>query len=348
MSEMRSLLADTAARVMRDAGDAFSPRLWRTIEAAGLPAAAIDEQNGGAGADLGDAMTILRVAGGHALPAPLAETMLAAWIFSGSGIATLAGPLTVAPVERAALPTLARSGNGWRLAGTARFVPWAQAAASIAVLAAHEGGLMVVRVAADRCVLDRGKSLADEPRDDLRFDDVALAPEDVAPAGRGIDADALWRRGALARVAQMTGALEAVLELTVRYAGERVQFGRPIGKFQAIQQLVAELAAHVAASAVACDGAIAAAERSDATFEVAAAKARISEAAGLAAAIAHQVHGAIGFAREHRLNLYTRRLWSWREEFGDETYWWAWLGRTVARVGGDKLWPFLTDPRKPL
>ena len=348
MSEMRTLLADTAARVMRDAGDAFSPRLWQAIEDAGLPAAAIDEQKGGAGADLGDAMTILRVAGSHALPAPLAETMLAGWLLSESGLAVPPGPLTAAPVERAALPTLTRTQGVWRLAGNARFVPWAHGSAAIAVLAAHDGKLMVARVAPDRCLLERGKSLADEPRDDLRFDDVTLAPEDAAPAGRAVDAEALWRRGALARVAQMTGALEAVLELTVRYAGERVQFGRPIGKFQAIQQQVAELAALVAASGVACDAAIAAAERDAAAFEIAAAKARISEAAGPAAAIAHQVHGAIGFAREHRLNLYTRRLWTWREEFGDESFWWTWLGRTVARVGGEKLWPFLTDPRKPL
>ena len=291
-------------------------------------------------------MAILRVAGRFALPAPLAETMVAAWLLSESGLAVPPGPLTVAPVERAALPILARASGGWRLVGTARVVPWARDASSIAMLAAHEGHVMVARVAPDRLALTRGATLADEPRDDLRFDNVTLAAGDVAPAGRGIDLDALWRRGALARVAQMTGALEAVLDMTVRYAGERVQFGRPIGKFQAIQQQVAELAAQVAASGVACDGAIAAAERGAATFEIAAAKARVSEAAGLAAAIAHQVHGAIGFAREHRLNLYTRRLWSWREEFGDESYWWGWLGRTVAAVGGEALWPFLTDPSK--
>lgn len=329
MSEMRTILADTATRVMSGAGDAFSPRLWRALEEAGLAAAGVAEDKGGAGADLGDAMAILRVAGSHALPAPLAETMLAAWLLSESELAVPPGPLTVAPVERAALPKLARTREGWRLAGTARFVPWARDAAAIAVLAAHDGSVMVARVAPGRCALERGETLADEPRDDLRFDDVTLAPGDAAPAGRGIDADALWRRGALARAAQMTGALEAVLDLTVRYAGERVQFGRPIGKFQAIQQQVTELAAHVAASGVACDAAIAAAERGDATF-------------ALAAAIAHQVHGAIGFAREHRLNLYTRRLWSWREEFGDENYWWGWLGRAAAQVGGEALWPFLT------
>ncbi|HXQ52238.1 MAG TPA: acyl-CoA dehydrogenase family protein [Stellaceae bacterium] len=343
MSEMRSLLADAAARAMSGAGEAFSPALWRALEDAGLAAAWLAEDKGGAGADLGDTMAILRVAGRHALAAPLAETLLAAWLLSESRLAIPAGPLSIAPVERGALPTLARAGKGWRLSGEARHVPWARDAKALAVLATHDGRIHVARVAVDKSALTHGENLAGEPRDAVRFGDVVLAADAVAPAG--VDFDALWRRGALCRAATMAGALDEVLDLTVRYCGERVQFGRPIGKFQAIQQQVAELAAMVAASGVAADAASAAAERGNATFAIAAAKARIGEAAGPAAAIAHQVHGAMGFAREHRLNLYTRRLWSWREEFGDESYWWGWLGRAAARVGGDALWPFLTGPR---
>ena len=195
--------------------------------------------------------------------------------------------------------------------------------------------------------MTKGRNLAGEPRDELRFDHVMLAAEHVAPAGPGIDADALWRRGALARIAQMAGALEEVLALTIRYAGEREQFGRPIARFQAVQQQAALLAAETAAAGAAADAAIAAAERGDATCEIAAAKSRINEAAGIAAAIAHQVHGAMGFTREHRLNFLTRRLWSWREEFGDESYWWSRLGLAAAAIGGDALWAYLTDPDKP-
>jgi acyl-CoA dehydrogenase len=58
--------------------------------------------------------------------------------------------------------------------------------------------------------------------------------------------------------------------------------------------------------------------------------------------IAHQVHGAMGFTYEHRLHHYTKRLWSWRDDFGTEVYWNTLLGRKALEVGGDGLWPFLT------
>jgi acyl-CoA dehydrogenase len=68
----------------------------------------------------------------------------------------------------------------------------------------------------------------------------------------------------------------------------------------------------------------------------------VGEAAGIAAAIAHQVHAAMGFTHEHALHLSTRRLWSWRDEFGNEADWFAWVGQQAARVGGESLWAFLT------
>ncbi len=338
MSEMRGLLLETAERAMRVTPD----RLWPALEEAGLTRAAIPEAQGGAGADLGDAMAILRVAGGEALAAPLAETMLAGWMLATSGLAVPPGKLTLAPAAHGPLPRLAREGTQWRLSGTARFVPWAREASCIAVLAEGDGKLYVARAGLSGNAATRGDNLAGEPRDEVCFD--ALAIEAAAPAGIGRDEP--WLMGALARAAAMAGALDAVRDLTVRYCGERQQFGRPIGKFQAIQQQVAELAAHAAAAGATVDAAAAASERGTAPFEIAVAKARTSEAAGLAASIAHQVHGAMGFTREHRLNLYTRRLWSWRDEFGDESYWWNWLGRTAAQLGGDGLWPFLTRAHK--
>lgn len=129
----------------------------------------------------------------------------------------------------------------------------------------------------------------------------------------------------------------------MRHANERVQFGRPIAKFQAVQQQIAVLAANVAAAGAAAD----AAAHDGSRFAIAAAKARIGEAASLACAIAHQVHGAMGFTREHALHRFTTRLWAWREEFGDETYWWDWLGRDAARHGGSGLWPFVTAASTP-
>ncbi|MBA2535474.1 MAG: acyl-CoA/acyl-ACP dehydrogenase [Rubrobacter sp.] len=142
----------------------------------------------------------------------------------------------------------------------------------------------------------------------------------------------------------MAGALDRVLELSVGHAGERRQFGRPIGRFQAVQQQLALLAGVVAAAGAAVDAAVAAAGLGDAAFEVAVAKVRTGEAAGKAAAIAHQVHGAIGFTERHPLHQSTRRLWAWRDEFGSEGEWAERLGGIVASCGPENLWPILTAP----
>jgi acyl-CoA dehydrogenase len=138
--------------------------------------------------------------------------------------------------------------------------------------------------------------------------------------------------------------MEAALALSVRYANDRVQFGRPIGKFQAIQQQLARLAEEAAAASVAVDSAAAAVAvgRPSAGFAVAAAKIRAGEAAGRVAEIAHQVHGAIGFTHEHSLHYLTRRLWSWRDEFGTESEWSLELGRDLLTGGADRLWPTIT------
>src|SRR5260370_33935 len=79
------------------------------------------------------------------------------------------------------------------------------------------------------------------------------------------------------------------------------------------------------------------------TAEIAVAKLRVGEAAGTGAAIAHQVHGAMGFTYEHSLHHATGRLWAWREEFGNETQWAIELGHIVAERGADALWPFITQ-----
>src|SRR5262249_5811410 len=131
-------------------------------------------------------------------------------------------------------------------------------------------------------------------------------------------------------------------EQSVRYVTERKQFGRALAAFQAIQHNLAVLAGHVAASGIAADNAFRAADRGDPAFEVAVAKVRAGEAAGVGAGIAHQAHGAIGFAYEHSLHFATRRLWSWRAEFGNESRWAVRLGHEVAARGADRLWGELT------
>ena len=147
------------------------------------------------------------------------------------------------------------------------------------------------------------------------------------------------RRGALMRAIQIVGALERVRDLTVAYAAERRQFGQPLNRFQAVQQMLAELAGEVALAAAAVDAAVA--DPLSAKL-VASAKVAAGGAAGRGAAIAHQVHGAIGFTHEHQLHRWTTKLWAWRDEFGTESAWAEALGDLVARAGADRLWEVVT------
>ncbi|HQD14049.1 MAG TPA: acyl-CoA dehydrogenase family protein [Ottowia sp.] len=149
-------------------------------------------------------------------------------------------------------------------------------------------------------------------------------------AARAIGRDELPRElGAVVWAAQIVGALERVLELSVAFANQREQFGRPIGKFQAVQHQLAVMAEHVAAARIAAQiGCQGAGPLPDA-LQAAVAKARTSEAAALVAPMAHAVHGAIGVTAEFDLQLYTRRLHQWRGEYGSELAWQRALGRAV-------------------
>lgn len=311
----------------------FPEALWRAVNEAGFPdALAAGAENPGDLAGIEDAAAILREAGRHAAPLPLAETMIARWVLAGAGIKAPEGPLAIAPVVRGERIELVRG----RAVGRATQVPWARQAAGIAVLA--EGQVALVAPAA--ATVKKGKSLAGEPRDEISVD-AAVEAKQAAP---GVDGDLIFRLGALCRAVMMAGALDEALKLAVQYANDRVQFGRPIGKFQAIQQQLAVAAENVAAAGVAADRAVEAASgKGDLAFAVAVAKARVGEAAGKAAEIAHQVHGAIGFTHEHRLHHLTRRLWAWRDEFGVESDWQQELGRIAASRGGDGVWPLLTS-----
>jgi len=168
----------------------------------------------------------------------------------------------------------------------------------------------------------------------------------VAPAASGIGAAQLRAVGAAMRSLQIAGALAHITAISVQYAQDRVQFGRPIGKFQAVQQNLAVLAGQTAAAVAAANLGIEALSDPDLAhqeFLIAIAKTRVGEAATLACEIAHQVHGAIGFTKEYALQLSTRRLWSWREEFGGDPEWAARVGAYACRRGAGDLWPLLTD-----
>jgi acyl-CoA dehydrogenase len=150
----------------------------------------------------------------------------------------------------------------------------------------------------------------------------------------------------------MAGALQQAVDLSVQYAQEREQFGRPIGRFQILQHYLAEMAGEAAAARAAVENAAdvvaSGAPAGDVTLAVAAAKACTGRAVGIINRLAHQLHGAIGFTDEHRLQYTTRRLWAWRDEHGTDAEWAAVLGRAVGRAGGDALWDRVTSWPPPV
>ena len=376
MSEMRSLLVETAGRLFNDlaTNDHFEAAergelaraAWQLVELAGLARATVPENLGGTGSDFGDALMLVREAGKHALPLPLADTLLAQRLLALAGLPAQDGVGTIGPVAlrdqgaaaaRGSL-VLQRDGADWRLSGSLYRVPAARHADFLAALAEHEGQPVTVLIegaAVRAALLRQDVNWANEPRDNLGFDRLRLSAAVVGQPGAGLTPEDLRFEGALFRLVAMSGALGRVLNLTVRYVQERVQFGKPLGNFQAVQHGVAQLAAQVAAANAAADAAMHAVELSGegrltdaARFAIAAAKTRIGEAAHIANGFAHQLHGAMGFTQEHALHRSTRRLWAWRDEFGDEAEWAAWVGRVAVRLGSAGLWPFLTARDKVL
>ena len=290
--------------------------LWEQLEATGLADALLSEDAGGAGLGLGQVFGVLEQCGAHALPLPLGETMVARALLAQAGVARPAGSIALARGERladgglrcalvrsgqVAAAVLVQSGTEWRLLNTADAQGAAQALALDTALAWTAA-------------------------------QVQAAPA-VAVNG-ALDARTLQ---AAVVAAQMAGALSSVFQRSLQYANERQQFGRPIGKFQAIQHQLAVMSEHVFAARMAaqlgCSGAGVLPDR----LRVATAKARCSEAALVVSELAHAIHGAIGFTEEYDLQLFTRRLHAWRQTAGSEAYWYGVAGEALLDHPGMSL-----------
>lgn len=324
MSELRAILVEQVDRLVADGGGVALLRaveagewpasLWAGLEEQGLNLALVPEESGGVGLSWGDAAALWQVLGRHGAPAPIAETMLAAALLAAAGIEVPEGPLGLA-------------GQG--------AVPFGRHAARL-VLAKGTG----VALHAPGAV-SPGENIGREPRDGV------LPGDRIA---RGELPNALGPRAALLglaliRAALIAGALERILALAVDWANTRKQFGRAIGKFQAVQQQLAAMAGEVAAVQVAVQQAARAADArglAEAGFEIGCAKVVAGEAATMGAATVHQVFAAIGITEDHELHHFTRRLWAWREEGGTERFWAAEIGRDAMARGGASLWPDIT------
>lgn len=378
-----------------------APKLWDAFAQLGFWYISVPERSGGAGGTLADALEVLHQIGYYAAPIPAAETsLLGGWLLANAGLPLPDGGLS-SDLESSAgfprqaipltVPTLAvnRAANSVKVSatqnpgdttepfevelnGALRALPWGRCAQQVVFLTGGPDGdasgepapndrtpLTVVMADLAGSDILPARNMAGEPRDTAVFDR-ATATAVIAPPG--IDHTALRLRGALSRVALMAGALRSMAQLTVSYTNERIQFGRPIARFQAIQQhlvwaaqeaALAEMSARCAGRS--SEGAAAGAETAmpgagnavtDAGFEIAAAKLIANQAATRATKACHQAHGAMGMTQEYPLHHLSRRLWSWRQEYGGEAEWAQWLGTSTMSQGADGLYPLISSGKQ--
>ncbi len=347
-TEVRALFEDSIHRIL---GDQVTPAVLRNAEAgewqaqlfgvldqAGFARAMASEEFGGVGASWSDVFPIVFACGRHALPLALPESLAACWMLDNSGMQIPDGTLGIAQASSGT--ALSRQGGGWRLQGTLSGTPWGRAVDFVLTHVRHDGVDRLVLLNREAAIVIPDQNIAREARDRLEFNNAEVYA--LVPMPDAFPFDPIQTYGALVRSAQIAGAMDRIVNLCVQYANDRIQFGKPIGKFQAIQQQLAVLAADAASVTTAAEFAFAMAAQGEPAFATACAKIRAGEAAGKAAAIAHAVHGAIGFTYEHTLHYLTRRLWSWRSEFGTHAYWADKLGREVCAAGGAQVWPLIT------
>jgi alkylation response protein AidB-like acyl-CoA dehydrogenase len=349
LSEDGRMALDAADRILReqcgkelvDAAEAgeWPAELWTMLEDAGLPRACAPGRIGGAELPLGEGLSLLRLVGQYAVPVPLAETMIATLLLGEAGAESVPdGPLALALAGSGL--AVRKDGEDRLLTGRLQRIAFAPRATRILLVLPEASGASLVVLDPAGQLDEVGVNLAGEPLADLVLDELRIAPAQCLASER--DEASIHALLALGRALMISGAMASILDLGTSYALERNQFGRAIARFQAVQQQLAVLAGEAAAAIRAADAALEALGTADERVEIAVAKARAGEAAGRGAEIAHQVHGAMGFTHEHRLHHRTRRLWAWRDEYGHEAYWQAWLGRRIAGVGADGLWGFVS------
>ena len=311
--------------------------LWERLDELGFVTVALPERLGGSGGNMCDASTVVRACALAAVPI-MQAAFLAAHLLAAADITWPGGVVTATEATEVGI---AADGTHLRIRGRIGRVPWLRHADHLVMLI-HERGRPLVAVVptSDHVVLRHGRNLAGEPRDDALLTDVAARAWSPVAATYS---DSLAAHGAVGAASQIAGAAEQAVRSATRHVHEREQFGKPLVAFQAVQHQLAQMAADAAMLRV-CSTAAAAAldDRSrDALLMAASAKVESSLIARRITSASHQLHGAIGFTREHHLAAATTRMWSWREEYGSELHW----QRKIAELATDAeydVWALLT------
>jgi acyl-CoA dehydrogenase len=329
---LRTITSGLTTEVIESAERGVWPAaLWERLVEQGLTQPGAIAESDAAAEGLEIEAAVLRATATTALPLPVAETALAGWLLARHGIEAPAGPLSLAAFNDGDTLTYASG----QVTGLLQRVPWGRDATAIVAVAGDTILLLDAKSAANSVL---GLNMAGEPRDTLRFD----WAKPLAVSGKA-DADLMLCRCAAARAVQLAAAAARALEITVEYATQRQQFGRAIGNFQAIQHQLAAVASEVASAQVAARQAyLAFATAKGEAFAAAIAKTRANDAAGAVARVAQQVHGAIGYTREYQLQRFTRRIQSWRGEYGASGFWSRRLGELILAQTDRSLWSIIT------
>lgn len=346
MSDLARPLAEAAQRLFAqrcatavvgaaEAGE-WPQALWQHIEELAPAQLLVPEDRGGAGGDWFDACALAEVAGEFNVPLPLPESVLAGWLLDHADAPPPKGPVGLALTST----NLASAAAAGHVTVDERAVPWGAAAAGVVLVGPGEGDEAWLLFLPRRTYAAKpGRAPAGDPRDHITCHKLVLAQAGIRchrlPGLRAADVKG---RAALLRAAQIAGACRRILDLSLAYTSERVQFGRTIGQFQSVQHQLAQLAEEVSAARVAVRAAAQTPDGPWAIPALAAAKMRAGEAAGLGARIAHQLHGAIGVTAEHPLHQSTRRLLAWRDEHGAEAWWSRTLVQALRDAGAPGAW----------
>ena len=305
------------------------PALWQQLDELGLVRLTGREESGGSGAGWYEAAELLSAAARHGARIPLAEhDLLACWLLDAIGLPSSGAVRTVCVLDEC---------------GAERGVPWAAGAERIVVVWNDGGEYRAADVDAETLIITPGFNTIGEPRDTVTADVSTLDGVSV-PAELVTQ---LWLKSALVRGIQVCAALDRIVQMSVEHATSRIQFGRPLSRFQAVQQLIADLAAEAALARAATEAALTTAVSTDWSgesleFRVAAARSCAGHAAEVVVRNAHQVHGAIGTTQEHRLHEFTRAALAWRSEFGSVRYWDQRVTDATLAAGASGLWGLVT------
>lgn len=361
-SSAGEFLAETSTsdfvRAMADDERGYTQEFWRDIAELGWLGLMIPEEMGGAGMDMSDMAVLVTEWGASLAPGPLIESsIISATVIDqlGSDQQRQRWLPAIASGESVAVPAMfsergysqvdavdlraAQTTDGWVLNGNSGYVPYANSADLMLVPARADAGLTLFAIPTSdirgTLISDSVRMASGSPTFNIGLNEIELPSDSVlGEVGNGNAAMTdMMLYGATARAVQMAGAGRAVLDHTLGYVKERKQFGRAIGSFQAIQHYMADMAIKVKSVKHLSDRAAwAIANETDNEIKtrlVGQAKWSANKLIPEACWTAHQTHGAIGFTWEHDLHLYTRRVLSWRAEYGDLAYHIDELAKTV-------------------